>query len=330
MALLPHVQLAEAVKPESHKLRADLGLCQLFAGKPVLKLVAAVFQLLQPLLCGACQDALLNGVEQIADGGFRFTELLLIQRHVHIVPVLQVHQHGHDGFYRFVVHDHFHGFTDHQILDPFFPDGSLVALGALLFDGHTLVVVMHFSRAACAALAAEVGPAVAAEQLGGQQIIVLGLVTRRGLFVLRQLLLHPVKEVLRYDCGDAVRHDHIAVSELPDISPVVEYMPHAVEGHFLPPRVGEPLLVQPIHNGGNGFSAVISLEGFQHEWRGQRVDLEVLLRVDHITYGHHAAVEFALEGVVRHAANDLFGEVSGVVFRIAFEDGFENDAFRAL
>lgn len=46
MALLPHVQLAEAVEPEGHKLRADLGLRQLFAGKPVLKLVAAVFQLL--------------------------------------------------------------------------------------------------------------------------------------------------------------------------------------------------------------------------------------------------------------------------------------------
>ena len=330
MALLPHVQLAEAVEPEGHKLRADLGLRQLFAGKPVLKLVAAVFQLLQPRLCGARQDALLNGVEQIADGSIRFTELLLIQRHVHIVPVLQVHEHRYDGLDRFVVHDHFHGFTDHQILDPFFPDGLLVALGALLFDRHTLVVVMHLSRAACAALAAEIGPAVAAEQLGGQQIIVLGLVTRRGLFVLRQLLLHPVKEVLRYDCGDAVRHDHIAVSELPDIAPVVEYMPHAVEGHFLPPRVGKPLLVQPIHNGGNGFSAVISLEGFQHEWRGQRVDLEVLFRVDHITYRHHAAVEFALEGVVRHAPDDLFGKVGGVVFRIALKDGFENDALRAL
>ena len=154
--------------------------------------------------------------------------------------------------------------------------------------------------------------------------------TRRGLFILRQLLLHPVKEVLRYDWRDAVRHDHIAVSELPDIAPVVEYMPHAVEGHFLPPCVGKPLLVQPIHNGGNGFSAVISLEGFQHERRGQRVDLKMLLRVDHIANGHHAAVEFALEGVVRHAANDFFRKVSRVVFRIALKDGFEDDALRTL
>ena len=75
----------------------------------------------------------------------------------------------------------------------------------------------------------------------------------------------PFKEVLRYDVGDAVRHDHIAVSELPDISPVVEYMPHAVGGRFLPSHVGKPLLVTPIHNEGNGFCAVISLEGFLHE-----------------------------------------------------------------
>ena len=32
MALLPHVQLAEAVEPEGHKLRADLGADQLFVG----------------------------------------------------------------------------------------------------------------------------------------------------------------------------------------------------------------------------------------------------------------------------------------------------------
>ncbi len=46
VAFLPHVQLAEAVEPEGYKLGTDLGLRQLFAGKPVLKLVAAVFQFL--------------------------------------------------------------------------------------------------------------------------------------------------------------------------------------------------------------------------------------------------------------------------------------------
>ena len=71
-----------------------------------------------------------------------------------------------------------------------------MALGTLLLDRHALVIVVDIPRVAGAALAAEVGLAVAAEQLGCQQIIVLGLVAGWGLFVLRQLLLHPVKEVL--------------------------------------------------------------------------------------------------------------------------------------
>ena len=254
---MPHVQLAETVEPEGHKLRADLGLRQLFAGKPVLKLVAAVFQLLQPRLCGARQDALLDGVEQIADGCVRFTELLLIQRHVHIVPVLQVHQHGYDGLGCFVVHDHFHGFTDHQILDPFFPDGPLVALGALLFDRHALVVVMHLSRAACAALAAEVGPAAAAEQLGGQQIIVLGLVTRRGLFVLRQLFLYDVKQLFRNDGGYAVRDYHIAVTELAHIAAVVQHVLYGIEGQLASSLVGNTFCVERIPHFLHSRAAVI-------------------------------------------------------------------------
>ena len=71
-----------------------------------------------------------------------------------------------------------------------------MALDALLFHRHALVVVMDSTCVAGATLAAEVGPAVAAEQLGRQQIIVLGLVAGRGFLVLRQLRLSLVKEVL--------------------------------------------------------------------------------------------------------------------------------------
>lgn len=53
--------------------------------------------------------------------------------------------------------------------------------------------------------------------------------------------------------------------QLPETAPVTEYVPHAVGGRFLPSHVGKPLLVTPIHNEGNGFCAVISLEGFLYE-----------------------------------------------------------------
>ena len=53
--------------------------------------------------------------------------------------------------------------------------------------------------------------------------------------------------------------------QLHETAPVTEYVPHAVGGRFLPSHVGKPLLVTPIHNEGNGFCAVISLEGFLYE-----------------------------------------------------------------
>ena len=51
-----------------------------------------------------------------------------------------------------------------------------MALLPLLFDGHAFVIAVGIPCVAGAALAAEIGPAVPAEQLGGQQIIVLGFV----------------------------------------------------------------------------------------------------------------------------------------------------------
>ena len=73
---------------------------------------------------------------------------------VDIFPVLQVHEHGHDGFNGGIVHHHLHGFADYQILNPFFPDGLLMALGAFLFHRHALVVVVDITRVAGAALTA--------------------------------------------------------------------------------------------------------------------------------------------------------------------------------
>ena len=107
-------------------------------------------------------------------------------------------------------------------------------------------------------------------------------------------------------------------------------MPHAVERHFLLACIRKPLLIQPIHNGRNRLAAVIFLESFQYKRRGQRVDLEVLLCVDHIADGHRSAVEFALERVVRHAANDLFRKVGRVIFCVALQHRFEDDALRAV
>ena len=168
VGLLPHVQLAEAVEPEGHKLGAHLGLRQLLTGDTGFQFLFCGFQFFQPSLCGLGKNTLLDGVQQVLNGDIRFPQLLFIQRQVHVFPVLQVHQHGHDGLYRLIVHHHLHGFAHHQILYPFLADGFLVALLPLLFDGHAFVIAVGIPCVAGAALAAEIGPAVPAEQLRGQ------------------------------------------------------------------------------------------------------------------------------------------------------------------
>lgn len=88
---------------------------------------------------------------------------------------------------------------------------------------------MNGSVPAFAALAAEIGTAVAAEQLGGQQVIVLGFVTSRGFSVLRQLLLNPVKQIFRDDDGDSIGYDNVSVFLLSDVAAVAQHMLNAVE-----------------------------------------------------------------------------------------------------
>ena len=52
--------------------------------------------------------------------------------------------------------------------------------------------------------------------------------------------------------------------------------------------------------------------------------------IDSVAERDSTARELAFQGVFRHAANDLFGQVSGIIFRIAFKHRFQNDAFRPL
>ena len=115
----------------------------------------------------------------------------------------------------FIVHDHLHGFADHQILNPFLADGLLVALRCASSSpirtcssgGHSPCGWCRSHRRGrprssrrTAWLSADNRPRPC---------------DAPGPFVLRQLLLHPVKEVLGDDGGNAVRHHNVPVGVLP-------------------------------------------------------------------------------------------------------------------
>ena len=51
--------------------------------------------------------------------------------------------------------------------------------------------------------------------------------------------------------------------------------------------------------------------------------------IDHVAERNRATIINALESVLGHAAHDLFRQVSRVVFGVAFQHRFQNDALRA-
>ena len=51
--------------------------------------------------------------------------------------------------------------------------------------------------------------------------------------------------------------------------------------------------------------------------------------IDHVAERNRAAIINTLESIFGHAAHDLFGQVSRVVFGVTFQHRFQNDALRA-
>ena len=192
---LGHIQLAEAKQPKADELLFHLWLSQPFLCNAGLQLLPLFFQRFQPLLGGTGQNAHLDSVQHIGDADFRFLQLLFVDGQVCAFLILQFHDFGNDGIHGSVIFHQLHGLVDHQIFQPLFPHGLFIA-GLFLLGGGTLVIGIHFPGVADTAFSEHQCTALAAVQLGGEQIAFLCLMTGRGLFIFRQLFLHLVEQVL--------------------------------------------------------------------------------------------------------------------------------------
>ena len=324
-----HIQLTEPQQPEPDELLCDLGLCQLLFRNAGFKLTLGFFQLLQPLLGGAGQDTGLNRIEHILDTRFSIPKLFLIEGNVGVLLVLQFHHLGDDRFHGGIVFDKLHRLVDHQIFQPLFTDGLFLA-ALVLFGSGTFIVAVDFTRPACAAFAKHQRPTVAAEQLGGEQVVILCLSTGRGFLVFGDLLLHILKQFQRNDGRDSIRYDHIPEFQFSDVPPVFEHMFDAVIGKRTAHRVLDAVFVQPVPNLLHSEAFIVLLERFQHKRRGERVNMELPFRIQRVTKSATATVAAAFQDVLSLSTHDLFGKVSGIIFRIAFKHRFQNDAFRAI
>ena len=324
-----HVQLAEPEQPKPDELFGHFRLRQLFFRNAGFKLTLGFFQLLQPLLGGTGQDSSLNRIEHILDTGFCIPELLFIKGNVGILLILQFHHLGNDGFHGGIILDKLHGLVDHQIFQPLFADGLFLA-ALVLFGSSTFIIAVDFARPARAALSKHQRPTVAAEQLSGEQIVVLCLSTGRGFLVFGDLLLHIRKQFQRNDGRDSIRHDHIPEFQFSDVPPVFEHMFNTVICKRTAHRVLDAVFVQPITDLLHGGAFIVLLERFQNKRRGERVDVELPLGIQRVAKSSTTTVAAAFQDVLGLSTNYLFGKVCRIILGIAFQHRFQNDALRPL
>ena len=324
-----HVQLAEPEQPEPDELLRDLGLCQLLFRNAGFKLTLGFFQLLQPLLGGTGQDTGLNRIEHILDTGFCIPELLFIKGDVGILLVLQLHDLGDDGFHGGIVFHKLHGLVDHKIFQPLFAD-SLFLAALVLFGSSTFIIAVNFTRPARAAFTKHQRPTVAAEQLGGEQIVILCLSTGRGFLVFGDFFLNIIEQFQRHDGRNGIRHDHIPEFQFSDVPPVFEHMFNAVICKRTAHRVLDAVFVQPITDPLHGGAFIVLLERFQNKRRGERVDVELPLGIQRVAKSSTTTVAAAFQDVLGLSTNYLFGKVCRIILGIAFQHRFQNDALRPL
>ena len=324
-----HIQLTEPQQPKPDKFFRDLGLCQLFFRNAGFKLTLGFFQLLQPLLGGAGQDSGLNRIQHILDTGFRIPKLLFIKGNVGVLLVLQFHHLGNDGLHSGIIFHKLHGLVDHQIFKPLFADGLFLA-ALVLFGSSTFIIAVDFARPARAAFAKHQCSTVAAEQFGGEQVVILCLSTGRGFLVFGNHLLHILKQLQWNNGRDGIRHDHIPEFQLPDIPPILEHMFDAVIGKRTAHRVLDAVFVQPIPDLLHGRAFIVLPERFHYERRGERVNMKLPLGIQRITEGSTATVAATFQDVLGLSTHDLLGKVSGIILGITFQYRLQNDALRSL
>ena len=242
---------------------------------------------------------------------------------------MQIHHLGNDGFHSGIVFHKLHGLVDYQILQPLFADGLFLA-AFMLFGSSTFIVTVDFACPARTALAKHQRPTVATEQLGGEQVVVLCLSTGRGFLVFQHLLLYIVEKLYGHDRWNRIGNQDVPVLQLADISAVAQHVLDDIESHWPTTLILDALFVQPVPNLPHRLAVIVPLEGFCHKGSSQRVNLKAAVCIDDITKWDSTARKFAFQGVFRHAANDLFGQISGVILGITFQNRFQNDTFRAI
>ena len=329
MAFHVRVELAEPGQPEPNLIFTQPRPSDFFFGNPNLKFFLLGFQLFQTRFGGVGQHTRLDSVQHILNAVLHLAHLLFQQWERGVFLILQLHHFRNDGINHGIVLNQLHGFSYDQIFQPFLTDGLFLA-GLETLRGGALIIMMNDLVSTRTALAEHHRAAHSAEQLGGEQVIVLGFVAGRSATVLFDFQLHFLKQILVHDGRDAVGHYDVLEVVFSDVPFVRQQRLNTVVGELLVAVGGHATVVQPVHQFFHSCAIVVPLKGFYHKGSFQRVDLKELFLIHLEANGNRAAVVLSLQNILGHAAHNFFRKFCRVVFSHAGEHTLDHDTRRAV
>ena len=325
LLFLRNIELSKFHQPESDEILIEAGLLQLFVCNFCSQLIFLDFQRFQPLFCCPGVQAVLDCLHQVVQLFVDLSQLLFQQRDRGVLLILDIHDQLNDLVDHRIVLNQLHGFPDDQIFQPVLLHGLFVAALAP-FDVGAFIIIVGSSGGTGSAFAKHQRTALAAEQLGCQQIFLVCLATGRGTLVLIQTLLHPVKQVFRNNNRNCIRHNDIPERQFANVPAVLEHGVHAAVGHFAAQHIADTLVVEEVYDLHHLIAVVIPLKGFQYQRSGQRVKMIELVIVDFIADGSRTASALTLQGVLGLTTDHLFGQLSGIVFCHTLQQRFHQNA----
>ena len=322
---LRNIELSKFHQPEPDEILIEAGLLQFFICNFCSQLILLNFQRFQTFFRCPGVQAILNGFHQVVQLLVYFPELLFQQRDRGILLILDIHDQLNDLVDYRIVLNQLHGLPDDQIFQPFFLHGLFVAALAPL-DVGAFIIIVGASGGTGSAFAKHQRTALAAEQLGGQQIFLVCFAAGRGTLVLIHTLLHPVKQVFRNDSRNRIRHNDVSKRQFTNVTTVLQHGVHAAVGHFAALHIADAFVVEEVYDLHHLIAVVIPLKGFQHQRSSQRVKAIKLFLVDFVANGSCAASTLPFQGVLCLTTDHLFGQLCGIVFCHTFQKGFHQNA----
>ena len=322
---LRNIELSKFHQPESDEILIEAGLLQFFICDFYSQFIFLAFQRFQTLFRCPGVQAVLDRLHQVVQLFVDLSQLLFQQRDRCVFLILDIHNQLNDLVDHRIVLNQLHGLPNNQIFQPVLLHGLFVAALTPL-DVGAFIIIVGAPGGTGSAFAEHQRTALAAEQLGGQQIFLVCLATGRGTLVLIQTLLHPIKQVFRNNNRNRIRHNDVPERQFSNVPAVLQHGVHAAVGHFSAQHIADTLVVEEVYDLHHFIAVVIPLKGFQHQRSGQRVKMIELVTVDFIADGSRTASALSLQSILRLATNHLFGQLCRIVFCHTFQQRFHQNA----